>query len=470
MTVPRGARIADALTALLLLAAGWIALTGGARYIVGGVVLPLRSAAVMLFTAAALQLLRHVVWPSPSLAARLRAADEAVAARPAVAAALRAFLSTRALVLVVALMAVITIGPPAGMKGDVRVSNNAFVNLPSRFDAGWYGGIALYGYSWSHSFDRQQAIAFFPALPVLARGAGMLLGSEGRGVPRESRMARVLWGGTLVSLAAFLGGLVYLARFAADHVGDARAGDAVLLLAAYPFSVFYSAPYTEGLFLLGAAGAAWHFRREQWGRSAMWGVLAGLSRPNGCFLSLPLALLVLQELRARPGMAPREAAIRLAAAAAPGAGMLLFTGYLYALTGVPFAWARSHAAWGRTFEGFAPIGDALSGLVTRPFMDTLTNMPYQSLNTAGLLFACALLPAVWRRVGAAWAVFIAVNVASPLLAGGVLSMGRLTSTLFPLFVALAAVLPPRAVAPCAAAFALFQGLAAALFFTWRDLY
>jgi hypothetical protein len=39
-----------------------------------------------------------------------------------------------------------------------------------------------------------------------------------------------------------------------------------------------------------------------------------------------------------------------------------------------------------------------------------------------------------------------------------------------LFLALAVLLPPRAVPPCAAAFALLQGLAAALFFTWRDLY
>jgi len=76
----------------------------------------------------------------------------------------------------------------------------------------------------------------------------------------------------------------------------------------------------------------------------------------------------------------------------------------------------------------------------------------------------------FRRLGFAWGMFVVINVTSPLLAGGVLSMGRLTSTLFPLFLALATVLPSRAVAPCAVAFGILQGLCAALFFTWRDVY
>jgi hypothetical protein len=57
-----------------------------------------------------------------------------------------------------------------------------------------------------------------------------------------------------------------------------------------------------------------------------------------------------------------------------------------------------------------------------------------------------------------------------MVAGGVLSMGRLTSTLFPLFLVLALVLPRRAVAPLIIAFAVAQGFAATLFFTWRPLF
>ena len=77
---------------------------------------------------------------------------------------------------------------------------------------------------------------------------------------------------------------------------------------------------------------------------------------------------------------------------------------------------------------------------------------------------------VLRRLGLAYAAFVLVNLAPPLLAGGLLSMGRLSSTLFPVFLALAAMLPRRAVTPLITAWGLGQGLVAALFFTWRPLY
>jgi hypothetical protein len=49
-------------------------------------------------------------------------------------------------------------------------------------------------------------------------------------------------------------------------------------------------------------------------------------------------------------------------------------------------------------------------------------------------------------------------------------MGRLTATLFPVFLALAASVSPRAVTPLVTAFAVAQGLCTVLFFTWRPLF
>ena len=51
-----------------------------------------------------------------------------------------------------------------------------------------------------------------------------------------------------------------------------------------------------------------------------------------------------------------------------------------------------------------------------------------------------------------------------------MSMGRLSATMFPLFLALAGTLPPRSIPAVVVAFALMQGLVAVLFFTWRNMY
>jgi hypothetical protein len=471
---PLWARLCDALAVGLLLMAVWIALTGGSRHLFFDVVVSLRSALLFLYAAAAILAVRHLVHPRPTVLDHLRALDAAITARPALAAALRAFLATRITVLTVGLFAVVTFGFPPNVS-DLRVSNDPLGNLPARYDAGWYGSIALDGYSWQRTFGLQQDIAFFPALPLLSRAAGTLFGLDRSAQPRDAQMARVLWGGMFVSAVAFLWGLSYFVRLGQDLVGDERARHAALLLAAYPFSVFYSAPYTEALFLLGAVAACFHFRRGEWLAAGCWGLLVGLTRPNGCFLSIALAFFAWEQVRdparrTAGGWSWRALMLRLGVAAMPGIGMLIFTAYLHQITGVWFAWARNHAAWGRKFAGLTPFTSAFDRLSSEPLMQVITNAPYETLNTVGLLFAGALLWPTFRRLGAGWGMFVVVNVASPLMAGGVLSMGRLTSTLFPLFLALALVLPPRAIGPCAVAFGILQGLCAALFFTWRDLY
>ncbi len=474
---PRLARAADAASALLVAIAAWIAVTGGSRHVVLDIVVGLRSPLLFLYVAASIQIVRHVVVPSPVVWVRLARGWRAAMSRPGVSAAVRPFVATRAAVLLAGFFAVVAIGIQA--TPGFSVSDDPLTNLPARFDAGWYGAIALDGYHWDHQFQRQRNIAFFPALPLMMRAAGVVLGAGAAAVPRERRMRRTLWGGVLVSLAAFLGGLWYLARVGEDLLGAERAASAVLLLAAYPFSLFYSAPYAEGLFLLGAVGAVYHFRREEWAAASLLGLLAGLSRPNGCLMSVPLGILACQHgwhrMSARGGTvdaaAARALATRLGVAAMPGVGMLLFTAYLYRLTGgVWFAWARSHEAWGRTFEGLAPVAHAIGSMGGEPLRQVAARTPFNALNTLGLLFALALIVPVFRKLGLAWGAFVAVNLALPLLAGGVLSVGRLSSTLFPLFLALAAVVPSRSVPSWAAAFGIMQGLCAALFFTWRDLF
>jgi hypothetical protein len=471
--IPRWVTACDGAAASLVLLAAWSALTGGSRHLLFDVVVSLRSPLLFLYAAGALLLVRHLLFPRPSIVDRIRALDAGIQARPALAAALAPFLATRIMVLMVGVFAVATFAFPPS-PGGATVSRNVLIELPARWDAGWYGGIALDGYAWENSFERQQAIAFFPALPLLSRAVAVAFGTDGFGLTRSARATRVTWAAMLISALSFLWGLYYFVRLGEDLIGHERAANAALLLAAYPFSLFYSAPYTEALFLLGAVATCFHFLRREWVAACLWGLLVGLTRPNGCFLSVALVLLAWQQLRG--GDSPRgpqlwrDAFVRLGAAAMPGIGMLIYTAYLYQLTGVWFAWARSHAAWGRTFQGLTPFTAAFDRLNTEPLMQVVGNHPYETLNALGLFFAVALLWPTIRRLGIAWGLFVAINVASPLLAGGVLSMGRLTSTLFPLFLALAAVLPPRAVAPCAVAFGILQGLCAALFFTWRDVY
>ena len=412
----------------------------------------------LLFVAAAIAAVRHAAYPSPPLHARVAAGLRALADRPAQRAAALA-LSSRLAVLVAGYLAVRLIGVTA-LAGGFEVSPDPLINLPARFDAGWYASIALEGYSFSGSFARQENAAFFPAYPLLMRAAGYPAGAFGAGLPREKRMVRLLWAGLVISLAAFAWAAAYLWRLAREFLGDERASRAGLLLAAYPVAAYFSAPYTESLFLLGAVAAVYHFRRAEYVSAGAWGLLVGLTRPNGCFLSVVLAVLIIEDTsRFRPEISkfrnPRLSK-SLVAAAMPGVGMLAFSLYVRQLTGHLFGWVRLHeSAWGRTYQGLA-----LHAI----------DSPYDVLNAAGLLFALIMVWPVLRRLGPALALFILINVVPPFLAGGLMSMGRLTSTLFPVFIALAAMAPSRPAFALVTAFAIGQGVVAAIFFSWRPLF
>jgi hypothetical protein len=422
-----------------------------------------------LLVAVALVAIRHALAPAFPLHRRIADWIEPFS-RDSIAAFTLAALVSRIAVLLVGYAAVLTIGlaQPYGF----ALSPDPLLNLPGRYDAGWYGMIALEGYHFDGRFGTQQNIAFFPAYPMLLRVVGFAVGAFEDGVSRDLRMARALWGGVIISVLAFVWAVSYFARLARETIGDANVPAAVSLLAAYPFAVFFSTPYAESLFLLGSVAAFYHFRRHEWLAAALWGALVGLTRPNGCLLSIVLACVAVEQLWRAP--AYRKGAYSLPrailSAAAPTVAVLAYSAYIRHLTGAWFGWAYAHEAWGRTFGGLTSFELLFEWIRDGVLMQMAGAAPVRALNALGAMFAFAMLWPAFRRVGLGGGALILVNVLPPILAGGAISMGRFTSTIFSIFLALAAILPRPLVMPVVAVFAIFQGLAAVLFFTWRELF
>jgi hypothetical protein len=373
-------------------------------------------------------------------------------------------------VLAVAFLAVLLIGFPPEATSRWRIYSNDLLDLPARWDTGWYLGIAMEGYRFDPNAraDYQQNIAFFPAFPMSMRYLSVVLGRQ------------PLWTGVAISLVSFFVALTYLLRFARALLKDEdQAVTAVTLLAAYPFAVFFSAAYTEGLFLLTLMGAVYHFHHDQLKRAAFWGFLCGLTRPNGALLSIVLAIMAIAPMwnavtwRAivPPPRGWRAMVTRVLVAGAPGYGMLVFSAFIYRMTGNPFSWTLQNVAWGRVYRSLDSIVSDRVGFIASNGMYS-----YASTQTIDLFYSLAVLlalAAVWpvyRRFGLALAVFIPITILPPLAAGGMLSMGRVTSILFPVFLWMGAAVPARHRTAWIALFAMLQGFVAVMFFTWRPLY
>ena len=407
--------------------------------------------------------LRHAVIRQQPLPQRVAAAIRRWWQSPDTRTVLPIHLASRFGVLLVGFLAVQLVGFPPEAANRWRIYNHELLDLPARWDTGWYLSIATEGYRYMANMraDFQQNIAFFPAFPMAVRYLSVLFGRE------------LLWTGVGISIASFYLALVYFLRLARDLLKDEeRAVTAVTLLASYPFAVFFSAAYTEGLFLLTLMGAVYHFHKNELGRAAMWGFVCGLTRPNGALLSVVLALMAITAPGARDHLrVPATLLKRLLAASAPGLGMLVFSAFIYRLTGNPFMWTMQNVAWGRVYRSLDSIVSDRADFIANNGL-----YAYASTQTTDMFYLMAValaVVAVWpvyRRFGVAFAVFILITILPPMSAGGLLSMGRVTAILFPVFLWLGAVLPAPHRHAWIGLFALLQGFVAVMFFTWRPLF
>jgi hypothetical protein len=445
------------LAALTLL----VAVFGGFRVALDGTRLTVTSPLRLGTWVAVAVLVRHVAFRREALHRRVLRVAAAWWRAPALRGVLPVFLASRLAVVLAGYLAVAMVGPPPQGVGS-RVSDNELLNLPYRWDAAWYLSIATGGYRWSGDPAHASNILFFPALPVAMRVVGLLLGD------------RPLLAGLIVALAAFLWGLTFVHRLARDQLDEDGAATAVALLAAYPFAIFFGVPYGESLVLLGIAGAWYHLEHDRPWRAAWFGLLLGLSKPNGWLLSAALAVIASRRVAGRegPGVRSHRRVIAcVAAVASPVVGVLIYSAFVYTLTGDPLMWLRGQAAWGRTS---VPLGaaalDSLRFIARFGLYDYTLAAPGEAMNAAAALFALVAIVPVARRFGLAAGLVIALYIVPPLMAGGVLSMGRFTSVLFPIFLWLAAVIPARQRPAWTIAFAIGQGLAAAMFFAWRPVF
>lgn len=460
----RWLRAADAAALLLLVLALWVGLTGGIRFTVFGLRLSMTSAERLALVAAGAVLGRQIVWPRRILFSSLAAfLPRSVA--PEWRATASIWLTSRLGILLVGYFAALVIGGPGGTF-PVGVSRNQLLNLPARWDAEWYLDIAAHGYRWVNDPYRMQNVAFFPAVPLTMRVGGAALGAYRPGIRPTDKQLRLMLGGWIIAIATFWVALVYVYRWVEMRAGPGTARTTAMLLATYPFAVYFSAPYSEALYLLSITAVLLHFERGQWWRSAAWGFVAALVRPTGMLVVVPLAWIAARRLwRASAG--PKVTGTAAAALAAPVVALLLHSFAIYQVSGRPFAWSEVQTAWGRTYQLTTWLGLELTSMSQQGVLNYVEATPVTVLNGMGAALAFGLLWTVARRAGIAYALLVLVNLVPAIASGGLMSVGRFTSTLFPMFFALATVVPERHVTSVLVAFSMLQGLVAVLFFTWR---
>jgi hypothetical protein len=391
-----------------------------------------------------------------------------------------------------------------GWLGDVLAAPVA------RWDSAWYLVIAHYGYHPELGSYTAPRDAFFPLYPLGLRALSDF------GLPP-------VLAGVLFSLAAFALALYGIHRLSTLELAGSKwaartglAGGegevarlAVLVMALSPMAFYFSAVYSESLYLALSVGLFWCARQGRWAWVGVLGALATATRSTGIVLLVPALMLYCygpREDRATDFPRPPDLARRgrgLAARLHPRyrvranilwlalvpAGMFVYMAYLGLHGGNPMAPLSAENVWGRHFAGpYVAVWDGVAAAFdgARQLLASGTHVYFPiaagSLGIAAghnlmllafLLVAVPLLALALRALPLAYGVYtiaaLALPLSYPVAPQPLMSLPRFELVLFPLGMALAVWLAahPRLRVPVLVCCALLMGFFVAQFATWH---
>ncbi len=293
---------------------------------------------------------------------------------------------------------------------------STLIDASWRWDSAWYGDIMRQGYDDGHS------VAFFPLYPLLVRGL-LVVVSDGW----------LYFLGAMVNHVLFLVALVLVWLYAASLGGPAIARRTIIWLSLFPTAFFFSAAYSESLFLLLGAGTLLCLQRGRFAAAGLAGALATLTRPTGVILAVPclVGLIRQREISRRRGLLP-FLLIPM--------GIASYMAFLAWRFGDPLRFVHVEGAgWDHVWM-LPPL--ALARSVQLSVSGELHGVSalMNGVNTLAAIWAIVMALLLWRwdQRGAA---FVMAGVLGPLSVGvagmPTLSLARYVVVLFPLFILLA---------------------------------
>ena len=254
------------------------------------------------------------------------------------------------------------------------------------WDTSNFSHIALHGYFQLH------VAGFFPLYPLLERV--LMFGTHDP-----------LVAGLIISNVFELIMFTALYRLIEEDFNGERGYYTVLYFAIFPSAFFFSAAYSESLFLCLSILSFYYIRHGRWWLAGLFGFLASLTRPDGVFLLVPFCYEYLSRVWQQQGagyplMLSREQITRLLKGIrfdvliglCIPAGIALYAAYCYYQFHDPLAFVHAHADWNRTlhFPGWG-ILKSTEALFRDGFLSFLTMRNAIDLGADLLIFTLITL-------------------------------------------------------------------------------
>ncbi|MEY2463905.1 MAG: hypothetical protein QOH64_2043 [Acidimicrobiaceae bacterium] len=288
------------------------------------------------------------------------------------------------------------------------------------WDAAWYSDIATKGYSHLP----QEALRFFPGLPIASRVVGNVVGDR-FALAAISNLAALVAGILLYQLIRFEG-------------RDARLAErAVWFLALAPPAFVFVMGYTDSTTVALAIATMYALRTRRWGWAFVAAFVAGLCRPTAFLLAVPAAVEALRDIRDVSWAQRAQRVVAVVAAPLGTLTYLLWVRSQYDSLFLPFRVQTVARLRGEFANPFTTLYDAAKGIF-HEHVGTALHVPW-------FLLLVVLTVVVFRRWPLAYGAFAAVVVASSVTSSNLDSLERYALLAFPLVIAAAELTKPERV-------------------------
>jgi hypothetical protein len=322
-----------------------------------------------------------------------------------------------------------------GVPPDLPYDFHSIPGVWARWDSGHYLTIVRQGYV------RDMERAFMPLFPLLMLALGF----------GNANLA--VWSGATIAITAFIAALAILWRQVRDDHGETIATTTLIALNLFPTSFYFSALYTESLFLLFFA-LTYHFsRRGKFLLAACCVGLVALLRINGIVLGIIPVIELLQRVNLKTAWRTPSVWLKLIGIGAISIiGLIALIIYFKVTLDLPFAFIEQQRIlmkrtpnfpWVALIDQIRMVLTGYGGFETNKFMRIIG-----VLDLSALLLFIGLTVLSFRKVRFSLAIYCAVSLIFILSSHGPGTMGAYAASrymlqLFPCFVVMALLLQQR---------------------------
>lgn len=291
--------------------------------------------------------------------------------------------------------------------------NSNLIDMHNRWDSYWYLDIIKNGY-YLKTDNTLANVVFFPLYPALIKILGTIL------------LGNFVLAGWILSMAFLLAACAYFYKFVKEFHPEIDPELPILLLLIFPTAFFFNVVYTESIFFFLTIATFFYAFRKNFYLAGLFALLGALAHSNGVFLALPILWKIVESEGWKNMLTPKMWKHLTPVFFAP-IGSFLFLGYDWWKFGDPMLFFKIQSAWGRSFS----INWEHFSFFSHP---SIANM---GIDIFLAVFIISAVVMVYRKLSPLYAIFMSTTLIAAFTSGTLMSVGRYSLVMFPLFILLA---------------------------------